>query len=507
MHSRQGRRTVQAGSNTVKAFFTFSHFNNCYAPQQDLSSLWSVASTRYSFFSYLVLSARCPYLCQVDFRKYLPQLDFFVLFGGHIDLDTEKPGTSSNHYTLEFRDVREIESIGWVIFLHGCAKRNMQNVRTVEQELTSSTIQEDVAAFVRASSPRESLPARPLSPWHDLATLALLTEAGELSCASSTQFSPQARARLHEFVGASPAHYWDDLLHYARALKILDIQEDEKLHLFERSAELLGATRREVFPALYAVWLQRPLVISELFALTADRAKQQLLRLDLLRFVGLLEPGRWYGYDAAGYLLYVACQRQEIELSPTELRALTPLYVERILLILGAIDIDQEGRRFCVHPSPCLPPLPPGLSRPRPLSDKATAFRNVIAQQLKQNDAWRQVSPGLARCIEVRRDRQARPDSLQLLDAEAQHLQTDPRLPFRDCLFLTHLGRLVPSSSNGMPCKPGSYTFALDVDTLRETIEKGLPVQEIKLFLEERCDRHCLQSVRDLLHSACAEER
>ena len=127
----------------------------------------------------------------------------------------------------------------------------------------------------------------------------------------------------------------------------------------------------------------------------------------------------------------------------------------------------------------------------------------IIREKLAQNQSWRRVATGLLRCIEIRRNRDAYPDSMRSLDPEGHHVETDSRVPFKDCLFLARLGQLIrPRSVPAARLHPGQFVFRLDGDRIRRQVEAGLPVETIATFLAARCETESYERFVQLIERA-----
>jgi hypothetical protein len=336
----------------------------------------------------------------------------------------------------------------------------------------------------------------------DLATLALLAQAGELTAqpnGAGLALHPDALARLEDLAGPRLPHYWGDLLYHGQALGVLAFDAPRWI-VKNRDAELLGATRREVFPALCAVWLKHPTPLAPLEALALTGPQNTLLRLEILRLLGLFEPDRWFPTDRLGDMLRLAAWRHDRQLTTAQTREVAATLIERVFLVMGALDLSHDRTHFRLYAGLQLPPLPPEAAPFHARACRAEAYRKVITEKLQQSQAWRHVASGLMRCMEVRRGRDPQPDSLRCLDQQGQHLETDPRLPFRDCLFLANLGHLVPPQAVSGACNaPGSYVFHLDPDRVQALLQRGLSPGELRGFLVERCCNHDLSRVQSAL--------
>ena len=345
--------------------------------------------------------------------------------------------------------------------------------------------------------------------WMDLATLALLAESGELKSApqgSDQGLHQSALDRLEELVGKRPKHYWKDLLHHAQILGVLQCVRNE-WKVLNLDAEILGATRREAFPPLCAAWLKHPAPIPGQEHLSAPSPSGPMLRLEMIRLLGLLEPNKWYPMEAMGHLFKMAAQCQKLSLDTKDAICAGKDLVERVFLVMGAVDIDHSASFFALHEGLQLPPLPPEASCYAATPCRAEAYRRIIAEKMKANTSWRHVAPGLMRCLEVRRSREAVEGSIRYLQGDGWHLETTPEAPFKDCLFLARLGRLVPACKLDESCKhPGSYVFDLDVARLRDRIMDGMSLSEVKGFLEHRCRSAHLNLLQGALQEASLAE-
>ncbi len=338
--------------------------------------------------------------------------------------------------------------------------------------------------------------AQPASAWLDLATLALLAQAEELHVCpdhigDTMSLCGNTLLRLKEIVGSRPRHYWRDLIYHAQVLGVLR-HDNNQWVIQNLDAEILGATRREVFPALCAVWLKHPTPLPQMQALGLTGPQDTMLRLDVLRLLGLFEPDKWYPYERFGDLLRLACHRQNRPLSQSDTDAVSKTLIERTFLMISALDINEDGDHFRIHSGLQLPPLPPEAAAFRKQPCRAEAYRKILTQKLQKTQSWRHVASGLMRCMEVRRGRNSEPDTLKCLSEdgplEGLRLETDPTMPFRDCLFLARVGRLVPTQHiNKASGCPGSYVFELDRERLHHVIRDGLCPQKIQSFFQHRC--------------------
>lgn len=350
-----------------------------------------------------------------------------------------------------------------------------------------------------STRPEEDYAALPLRPWIDLATLALLAESGELIAAPScegdhpTLLSVRSMTRLSALSGERPEHFWADLLHYGVTLNLFDLRGD-LWGLRSRDSEILGATRRECFPAMLAAWLKAPAPIPELAEMNIDQRRQMSFRMDLMRFITQLGSNRWYPYDDLSRAIDTAARKHDVALSDEFTTRLTRVLAERVFLVLGAVSINTTGDHF-IPRSDIHTPVHCANRR----EDK---FRDAVAQQFEKDQSWRRVATGLWRCIEVRRARQAGPTSVRCLDDQG-HLETDPRLPFRDCLFLASFGRLIPNTAVDAALNdPGRYVFELDLGVLRRRLEEGLELDEIAEFLQTRCADEGFSRIEPLLSAS-----
>jgi hypothetical protein len=296
--------------------------------------------------------------------------------------------------------------------------------------------------------------------------------------------------RLIGLTGARPAHYWEDLLHYGETLELFREERDTWL-LCSKDSEILGATRRECFPALLAAWMKAPVPIPELVELKIERCEYRSFRMELVRFITELGTNRWYPYDSLGRAVKTAADNQGRALSPDFVSRLTRVLTERVFLVLGAVSINKEGDHFIPRSEVYTPPT---FEEPR-----EEGFRKAVAQGFEKDQSWRRVATGLWRCIETRRSRQASQTSVRCLDEG--WLETDPRMPFKDCLFLASLGRLVPSSEVSLH-DPGRYVFELDTKTLRRRVEEGMDLEEIADFLRARCASESFSKIKTLLKTS-----
>jgi hypothetical protein len=343
--------------------------------------------------------------------------------------------------------------------------------------------------IVGASADFEALP---LKPWMDLATLALLAESGELhwNGRDDASLSEASQVRLAGLSGVRPNHYWEDLLHYGKTLKLFKA-EGPLWKICSKDSEILGATRRECFPAMLAAWMKSPVPIPELVELDIEQCKEVNFRMELIRFITELGTNQWYPYDRLGTAVKEAAGKQGLDLGSENVSRLTRVLTERVFLVLGAISINIEGDHFIPRSEIY---TPPGRHEPR-----AESFRKVVATGFERDQSWRRVATGLWRCIETRRSRQAGQSSVRCLDD--RHLETDPRLPFKDCLFLASLGRLVSNKEVTLN-DPGRYVFELEPTTLRRKVEEGMDLEEIANFLRARCPTDSFSKLKIFLNSS-----
>ena len=353
---------------------------------------------------------------------------------------------------------------------------------------------QDIAAEIGSQAlGAESFSALVLQPWIDLARLALMAEQGELVASGEHTLDDATLVRVEELLGERPAHYFRDLMHCARVLRVLTRQGD-LWQVVSHDSELLGATRRETFPAMCAVWLKEPPPIRDQ---TLTAAHNIQLRLEFLRLLHLLEPEYWYPHRVLGVLVRAAASRQSVPLSGFDEADCRQL-AERILMPLGAVLLNRDQTHFSLQDGLHIPALPgvSDLSR----EERARAFRTTIRENIADSNRWRRVATGLIRCIETRRTRDASPTSVRCLDTEGRHLETDPRLPFKDCLFVARLGKLTPPSSHsGTQQANGQFVFRLDSDLIRQQVQQGLPVESIARFLAERCEEDSYRRFCNLL--------
>lgn len=319
----------------------------------------------------------------------------------------------------------------------------------------------------------------------DLATLALLAETHELVLNRRTPptLHRATLRRLRALAGERPALYWDDLLGVARTLKLLEPCE-QRWCVQNPDHEILGATAREVFPALCAAWLRAP---GPWAAWGLSELGLVGLRLDVLRLVSLLDDGRWHVMGTMAELLRHAFARHGRGLDERQAQELAPLLVERVLRVLGAAEQSADGTAWRLQGGLQWPPLPAELARcacrGRAEEPKRMSAAELIAQAARK-------AGGLTRCTETRRGREAQPESLRCLE-EDLHVEADPRTPFRDCLFLARLGALVSSQGAGCKPEPGAYVFRLDPVRILDQMSAGISASEIVSFLEKRCaDAH-----------------
>ncbi len=373
--------------------------------------------------------------------------------------------------------------------------------------LNLSTIAE---ALDKTACPLDTFDPLPLKPWMDLATLALLAHSGELraerrACAEAPQrLSERTLSRLEALAGDRPEHYWGDLVYYGATLGLFEAQQG-KWVIRSVDSEILGATRRECFPALCAAWLKSTAPIPELCEVGLSPDCSLAFKMDVMRFITQLDEGRWYPYSSLGFVLKAAAQKHGVELSPESLAAMASALTERVFLVLGAVSINAAGDHFIAR-NELQVPAATIASRCSERAD-AQGYRQVVARQFEKDQSWRRVATGLWRCLEVRRERRAPPASLRCTDAD-NHLETDPRLPFRDCLFLARIGRLVPLSEGASRDSDrafGRYAFELAPDTLKRSITEGLPAAEIAAFLRERCCDESFGKIQRMLQAATGQ--
>lgn len=348
-------------------------------------------------------------------------------------------------------------------------------------------------------APADTFDAWQMRPWVDMAGMALVAEEGELCANCERPLSSKVEARLGEILGDRTPEYYTDLLHCARVLRVLS-RDGGDWQVVSQDSELLGATQRETFPAMCAVWLKEPPPIENENVRRADMIP---MRLEFLRLLHLLEPESWYPYQALGILAQAAADRSGTQLRVAEETDGADL-AERVLLPMGAVNINRDRNHFSLQEGLTIPALP-GVSDPCQ-EQKARAFRDTIREKLSKNQSWRRVATGLLRCIEIRRQRDAYPDSMRCLDPEGHHLETDSRLPFRDCLFLARLGTLTrPRNLPKARMHPGQFVFRLDGDRIRRRVEEGLPVEQIAAFLAERCEEESYKRCMQVLQRAVPE--
>lgn len=352
--------------------------------------------------------------------------------------------------------------------------------------------------------PEDALEPHQARSWLDLATLALMAEAHELRTQGEQGALDQdSRGRLRELNGERLDHYWEDLLYHGQVLGVL-ARDQARWVVKNKDAEILGATRREVFPALCAVWLKHPAPLASLERLHLLGPQNTLLRLEVLRLLGLFEPERWYPYESFALMLRLAAHRHQHSLEHEQAHQAGAILLERVFLAMGALDLDERRQHFRLHAGLQLPPLPPEAAAFDTRACRAEAYRKVISEKLQKSQAWRHVASGLMRCMEVRRGREPMPESLRCLDTKGDKLQTDPRLPFRDCLFLANLGHLLPQSADpGGNNAPGSYIFQIDRERVQRMLHnKGLCPEQLSGFLQQRCSSHDLPHVQKALPPA-----
>ncbi len=126
-----------------------------------------------------------------------------------------------------------------------------------------------LGALEHVALPADARQAEGLRPWQDLATAALLANTGELRTCSRRHLDAQTLGRLQHLVGTRPQHYWDDLIHYGQTLSLFTFN-DQCWDLKSQDSEILGATRRECSPALFAAWLRQPADAAALAVVTDD---------------------------------------------------------------------------------------------------------------------------------------------------------------------------------------------------------------------------------------------
>ena len=359
-----------------------------------------------------------------------------------------------------------------------------------------------VADLQRQEQPCDCYDPWFVRPWIDLAGLAVVAVSGELDSNCESKIHSKTQERLDELFGPRTPYYWDDLLHSAQVLQLLAPKgQTYRVHCAE--SELLGATQREVFPAMCAVWLKRPASIAT-DGLQLGGQQQDAIRLEFLRLLHLLEAERWYPYQTLGLLLQTAGERTGVDVGqPTE--ELVAALAERVLTVMGAVNINLERDHYMLHAGLQIPPLSPDLAVNHDM--KVMAFRAAVREKLNMNQSWRRVATGLLRCIELRRERDPYQECLRSLDKEGCLLETDARIPFKDCLFLARLGTLVRARNIARARNhPGQFVFRLDTDSIRKQVREGLPVQEIASFLQERCEQESYQHFITLLRHSFPKE-
>ncbi len=352
------------------------------------------------------------------------------------------------------------------------------------------------ARISQYEAPADAFDPWDMRPWVDMAGMALIAEEGGLRANCERALSDGVEEHLGEVLGERTPEYFVDLVHCARVLRVLSL-EDKDWQVVSQDSELLGATQRETFPAMCAVWLKEPPPVTN----ASVRSPELIpVRLEFLRLLHLLEPESWYPYQALGILASAAAARSGVRLEVNDVIDGKDL-AERILLPLGAVNINRDRNHFSLQVGLTIPALP-GVSDPCQ-QEKAKAFRDTIRDKLAKNQSWRRVATGLLRCIEIRRQRDAYADSVRCLDPEGHHLETDSRIPFRDCLFLAKLGRLTrPRSVPSARMHPGQFVFRLDGDRIRRRVEEGLPVEAIAEFLAERCEEDDYERCKQLIERA-----
>lgn len=341
----------------------------------------------------------------------------------------------------------------------------------------------------------------------DLCVLAIMAASGELEAPAGADLRPDTLRRLRELEGARPAAWWTDLLHRAEALRLLH-RSAGRWAVTSDDAELLGATASECFPALLASWLADPRWADHLPADTLPPApRRDRLRVEILRALGVFAPEHTYRARTLQLLLRALLLDLDHPLEGAPLEALTRALLERVLAVLGVVELGPDARTFRLRPDLTLPPLSPRLEPLRHAApSRAERFRLMLEARLRCDDAWTRVAPQLRQVAELRRERQCCTSALTGLSGLQPRIVANPQTPFKDCLFLARYGRLVHDEA--CPHTPGQFIFEIDLTRLSAPPCPERGGDDLLSFVARRStDQHLLGRLQQALIERSAHDR